>query len=102
MAVRVLRAKGDTEPLGDRWYKRFLCRHSDLRTKWSQNRDQVRSDVKNVASIGRWFELYKRVIVEKGIAKDDIYNIDEKGFMKGIGEEVKVVIPRREGEAISC
>jgi hypothetical protein len=55
-----------------------------------------------VASIGRWFELYKRVVAQKGIAKEDIYNMAKKGFMKGIGEEVKIVIPRWEGEAISC
>jgi hypothetical protein len=27
--------------------------------------------------------LYKRVVAEKGIAKDDIYNIDENGVHEG-------------------
>jgi hypothetical protein len=31
-----------------------------------------------------------------------MYDMDEKEFMKGIWEEVKVVILRKEGEAISC
>jgi len=102
MAVKILRARGDTQPLGDRWYQRFLDRHPDLRMKWSRNRDQVRSDAENIDAIRRWFSLFEQVVTDNGIAQEDMYNMDEKGFMKGIGEEVKVVIPRREEEAIPC
>ena len=102
MAIDLLRKKGDTKPLGHHWYTRFLERHPDLRAKWSRNRDQARSDAEDRNSVDRWFQLFQSIVAEKGIATEDIYNMDEKGFMKGIGEEVKVIIPRREGEAISC
>ena len=102
MATDLIRKRGDIKPLGHHWYHRFLDRHPDLLTKWWRNRDQVRSDAEDRVSVQRWLQLFQSVITEKGIAMEDTYNMDEKDFMKGIWEEVKVIIPRREGEAISC
>jgi len=97
-----LREKGDHRPLGHNWYLRFIERHEEIRTKWSRNRDQQRKDAEDPEVIQKWFQLYQDTKKQYGILDEDTYNVDEKGFMKGIGEEVKVIIPRREGEAISC
>ena len=85
MATDLIRKRGDTKPLGHYWYHRFLDRHPDLRTKWSRNRDQVRSDAEDRASVQRWFQLFQSVVTEKGIDMEDIHNMNEKGFMKGRG-----------------
>jgi hypothetical protein len=36
---------------------------------------------------------YRETCVTFGISDDDQYNMDEKGFMKGIGDDVKVLVP---------
>jgi len=59
LARNLLTAKGDTEPLGHNWYSNFLARHSDLRTKWSRCMDQGRRDAGDLATLERWFQLYK-------------------------------------------
>jgi len=41
------------------------------------------------------FELYQTTRLKYAIADDDIYNMDEKGCMKGIGDNTKVIVPQR-------
>ena len=95
----LLQKKGDTDPLGHNWYLRFLDRHPNLRVKWSRCMDQKRKDASQQESIEKWFKLFEQTCIEKGICGDDIFNMDEKGFMKGIGEDAKVIVPRAEVES---
>jgi hypothetical protein len=44
LAVGLLQAKGDYEPLGQHWYKNFLTRHPDLKTVYSRSLNQSRKD----------------------------------------------------------
>jgi DDE superfamily endonuclease/Psq-like protein len=99
--TNLLQKKGDMEPLGHNWYLRFLERHPNLRTKWSRCMDQQRHDAEEYNSIDKWFKLFDETVKKYGICDEDIYNMDEKGFMKGIGDNAKVIIPRSEA-AISC
>jgi hypothetical protein len=48
-----------------------------------------------------WFKLYKDTCTTYDIPIDDQYNMDEKGFMKGIRDAIKVLIPVIEKEAFS-
>ena len=100
--TNLLKKKAGTAPLGHNWYLRFLDRHPGLRTKWSRCLDQQRKDAGEIGSMEKWFELFKDTYLQYGIAGEDIYNMDEKGFMKGIGDDAKVIIPRSELIAISC
>jgi len=101
LAIGLLQDKGDNEPLGQNWYKRFLARHPDLMTKWSRSLDQSRKDATDHTTLQHWFQLYQETCAKYGIADDDQYNMDEKGFMKGIGDDVKVLIPVTEEEVFS-
>lgn len=100
-ATNLLRKKGDTNELGPNWHLRFLDRHPDLRTKWSTCVDQNRKDAQDIDVARNWFELFNDTRTKYGIYDEDIYNMDEKGFMKGIATGAKVIIPRG-SEATTC
>jgi hypothetical protein len=97
----LLKKKGDDSPLGHNWYLRFLTRHPELRTKWSRCMDQQRKDASEYETVDKWFQLFQATCLQYGVCSEDIYNMDEKGFMKGIGEDAKVIIPRSEAQALS-
>lgn len=101
LARNLLIAKGDYQPLGQNWYKNFLARHPGLKTKWSRSLDQSRKDATDHNILQEWFKLYNEVCAIYGIANEDKYNMDEKGFSKGIGDNAKVLIPVTEEEAFS-
>ena len=101
LTIGLLHAKGDNEPLGQHWYKNFLARHPDLKATWSRSLDQSRKDAIDYPTLQDWFKLYRDTCVTFGIADDDQYNMDEKGFMKGIGDDVKVLVPVTEEEVFS-
>ena len=48
-----------------------------------------------------WFDLYQKTFSDYEVLEVDEYNIDEKGFMKGIGDDSKVIVPVEELEAFS-
>ena len=43
-----------------------------------------------------WFKLFQQTKQKYAIADEDIYNMDEKGFMQGVVGKVKVMISRHE------
>lgn len=98
-AEQMLRAKGDSKPLGTNWYQHFLKRHPDLRTSRSRALDQARRDASDPEVLQAWFSLFLATVTQYGIPQCDWYNMDEKGFMKGVGENVKVIISRHDKEA---
>ena len=101
LATQLLLQKGDNDPLGHCWYSNFLTRHSDLKTLWSRTLDQSRKDATNYETARKWFELYRTTKILYDINDEDSYNMDEKGCMKGIGENVKVLVSRDQVEAFS-
>jgi hypothetical protein len=101
LAVGLLQAKGDHEPLGQHWYKNFLTRYPDLKTAWSRSLDQSRKNTMDYPTLQDWSKLYRETCVTFGISDEDQYNIDKKGFMKGIGDDIKVLMPVTEEEVFS-
>ena len=100
-ARQLLDNKNDHEPLGKNWYLAFLARHPDLKTLWSRALDQSRKDATNYETASKWFNLYQTIKALYDIDDEDTYNMDEKGCMRGIGENVKVLVPRSEAEVFS-
>ena len=92
MAKSLLEAKNS---LGQHWYKNFLNRHLEFKTKYTRNLDQSRKDAGSSETLKDWFELYKTIRAKYGVADEDIYNMDEKGFAMGIGDSSKVIINRK-------
>jgi hypothetical protein len=100
LAIGLLQAKEDYEPLGQHWYKNFLTRHPDLKTAWSRSLDQSRKDAMDYPTLQDWFKLYRETCDTFGISDEDRYNMDEKGFMKGIEDDTQVLVPVAEEEVL--
>src|SRR3954468_9072294 len=96
LARQLLLAKGDTETLGKNWYYTFLSRHKNLKTTRTRTLDQARRDAEDPEVLQAWFSLFTATVQKYGIAPDDWYNMDEKGLMKGVGDNAKVIISRDE------
>jgi hypothetical protein len=94
LAAQLLLAKGDIQPLGERWIYNFLNRHPELKARRSRALDQARKDAVDHNTLQHWFELYQTIKLAYNIADDDTYNMDEKGCIKGIGDNHKVIVPR--------
>lgn len=101
VAIKFLKDKHDNNPLGRNWYKNFLKRHPEIKLKKSPCLDQRRKDGTNYTIIKEWFDLYSTIRLKYDIAEADIYNMDEKGIMKSIGNNAEVIISRRDKEAFS-
>lgn len=93
LAKDLLQRRGDTDPLGHNWYKNYLSRHPDIKPKLSRSLDQSRQDAADFSTLEKWFDLYSSTCAKYGIPEEDVYNMDEKGFMKGVGDNSKVLLP---------
>jgi hypothetical protein len=88
--------------IGINWYSKFLNRHPDIKLLRSRALDQSRKDATNHDIARHWFDLYSTTLLKYDINECDIYNMDEKGCMKGIGDNTKVFVPGSEFEAFSA
>lgn len=92
MIKTLLKTKRDTKNLDHCWYQRFLIKHSDFRTKYSRNLNQIRKNVDNVEIIKNWFNLYSFIKTQYRIVDRDIYNMNEKKFVTSIANNIKILI----------
>ena len=102
LTTSLLVKKGDLQPLGHLWYQRFLSRHPEIKTTKSRATDQSRKDAGSFDVLCRWFDLFNSTKAMYGIPDDDTYNMDEKGVMKGIGDNSKVIVNRYDKEVTSA
>ena len=102
MAIELLRARGNPTVLGVNWQQYFLHRHPDLQAKYSRTLDQERLFAENEEIFQHWFDLFLSMKEKHGILDEDIYNMDEKGFMMGVAASAKVVISKHEKQAFSA
>lgn len=86
--------EGRYEGAGSQLASSFPCRHPDLRTKWSTRVDQNRKGAEGINAVRHWSDLFNEIRTKHGIYDEDIYSMAEKGFMKGIAADAKVIIPR--------
>ena len=96
MAIELLCLKGDTAPLGVNWNQKFLRRHPNLATRFTQSLDKERAMMHDTEKIEAWFELFARVMIEYDIQLEDLYNMDEKGFAMGILGSLQVICSKHE------
>ena len=89
------------QPLGVNWHEGFMARHPDLRAKWSRAIDQQRAFTNNPSLIYHWFQLFSETKARYNIADEDVWNIDEKGYMMGVSAGAKVVLHRSIKEAFT-
>ncbi len=94
MACEMLVAKNDYRKLGINWVHRFVRRHSELRSCFSQPLDKERAATHDPQRLLRWFELVKSILQQYDIRKEDTYNMDEKGLALGGAGKARVVCPK--------
>ena len=90
----------DLDLVGKNWYKRFLSRHPALSAMYSRSLDNSRALNNNPRIIREYFQVLKTAIDEFKIKPQNIYNMDEKGFLLGlIQRSVRVIVKASEQTA---
>jgi hypothetical protein len=74
--------------------KTIIARYPDLRKLRSRALDQSCKDATNYDTARQWFDLFLTIRLLYNLSDEDIYHMDEKGCMKGVGENVKVFVLR--------
>lgn len=77
--------------VGKNWLSTFVQRQPELRTHYSRRYNYQRAQTENPKILYDWFNIVQRVVDEKGIQPEDIYNFDETGFAMGPIATAKVV-----------
>ena len=84
---------------GIHWPSRFLERHKDeLVCRYTTGIDAARKKADSVAYYTLYFELLARKIQEYEIRPEDMYNMDEKGFLIRVLLKAKRIFSRRDNE----
>ena len=77
--------------IGEHWVNRYIQRHPELKSKYTQKYDYQRAKCENHELIKAWFMRVRETIKKYGIVKEDIYNMDETGFQMGVTSTDKVI-----------
>jgi len=89
------RAEEEEDPelagLGKHWVSNFLGRHPDLASKFGTQLDRQRAYASNLASLRDYFRKLARLIRKHNLRPEDIFNMDEKGFIIGRSARAKVI-----------
>ena len=102
MISSIFKEKGDLEPMGENFYKKFLNRHPVFKTKYASRIEQNRLDAVDVDSVTEWFQLYQQTCNEYKISEADRYNMDDKGFALGVADSIKVLVPWYDAKALTA
>ena len=78
--------------IGTKWVKRFLARHSELKSTTGRSIDAARVKDASPEILRRWLEEYNRVVQEYDIERENTYNMDEMGFSIGKIEATRIII----------
>ncbi|SPO28103.1 related to transposase [Ustilago trichophora] len=90
---RPLPAGGTLVKLSHAWLQLFLLRHPEIKSHWSRCLDNARLTGTDEASIQQWFTQLAAILREYNVSSTNIYNMDETGFMFGVGGRERVVVP---------
>jgi hypothetical protein len=86
--------------LGKNWIDRFVQRHQrELITRWSTGIDRSRHIADSISKYDLYFKLLGRKLKKYNIVPQNIYNIDEKGFLLGVVTRSKRIFSKRMYEA---
>ncbi|OAQ58169.1 DDE superfamily endonuclease [Pochonia chlamydosporia 170] len=80
--------------IGSKWTSRFLKRHGYFKTLQKKLHSE-RQASEDLTRVSQYFQSLQKVIQEKGIPPDDIWNMDETGFRIGAGKDQLIVTKRR-------
>lgn len=75
----------------EKWVNRFVKRHPELQSKYTQKYDYQRAKREDPELIQNWFKHFTNIRQRYGILNEDIYNMDEAGFQMGVISTAKVI-----------
>jgi hypothetical protein len=99
IAKELLIKKGDDKPVGVNWPQKFVKRHPQIKTVYIPPLDKERAMTQDHDILADWFNLFQSLKKEHEIEIEDIYNMDEKGFMQGVVAKLRVMISKYEKKA---
>lgn len=99
IAKELLIKKGDDKSIGINWPQKFLKRHPEIKTVYIPPLDKERAMTQDHDILAGWFNLFRSLKEEHGIEIEDIYNMDEKGFLQGVIAKLRVMISKYEKKA---
>lgn len=94
MASELLKSQTSQDFIGVNWVQKFLLRHSELVSVFSQSLDSDRAAMHDRARLEGWFQLFEKTQREYDVQIEDTYNMDEKGFAMGLLGKHRVICPR--------
>jgi hypothetical protein len=97
-AGRILRAKGDHQPIGKRWIEGFLRRNPVLKVQRAKSIDSKRVNGATTDIIREWFKRLQIPVIQR-IKTANRWNMDEAGLLEGQGHN-GLVLGNRESRAI--
>lgn len=80
--------------IGDSWVTRFLRRHPDITVRWTTSLEACRANSLNRTLVREYFDILNELITTYHIPPENIYNMDEKGLLLGIGKRVAAIVDR--------
>ena len=80
--------------IGKHWIERFMKRHKELQMKFSQHLDRQRAAASNPKILEQHFSIFKKAVADYKVLTDNIWNMDEKGFLMGLAAKAKVICRR--------
>jgi hypothetical protein len=81
--------------VGRNWVSRFLERnHAHLTSKWTTGIDRVRHKADSKYKYSLYFDLLHQKMLEYEVEPENVYNMDEKGFLIGITGRSKRVFSK--------
>ncbi|CBQ69138.1 related to transposase [Sporisorium reilianum SRZ2] len=86
-------ASSATEKISVSWMQSFLLRHPELKSTWSRCLENTRVRGTDEQTIQEWFSRFQEIITEYRISSKNIFNMDETGFVFGLGGSQHVIVP---------
>lgn len=93
-AIKILISAERNHKLGKHWISIFLDRHPQLCTKFSTQVQKQRVLAGYPSVVKGCFNKLQPIITSHNIQPQHTYNMDEKGFLMGMGASVKVICVR--------
>ena len=96
MAEELCKVKGNYQPIGKNWPQKFMTRYPEIKTVNIPPLDKERAMAQDPEILAGWFDLYLYLKTTYEVNKEDIYNIDEKGFIIGVIAKLRVMLNKYE------
>ena len=102
-AEAILHLNNPDVRIGKRWVDRFMKCHPELQSRFSQRLDCQRAAAGNPKLMERHFSIFQKAVRDYKVETMNIWNMDEKGFLLGIANKVKVICRRgRKNPRYTC